>query len=119
MFFFFFFSFQIVLGIGAAIVEKLCTQDLNVVLVALDDKLLADFYATITKKYPKLSFRKVGVNLGGGDYVTPIQEATKDIDVTLVFNNAGFITAGFFADIPVEKSLANYECNATAAVKVC
>lgn len=31
-----------------------------------------------------------------GSYLEPIAEATKDIDVQLVFNNAGYILTGFF-----------------------
>ena len=31
-----------------------------------------------------------------GSYLGPIAEATKDIDVQLIFNNAGYILTGFF-----------------------
>jgi hypothetical protein len=41
---------------------------------------------------------QVGINLGRRDanYMEAIKEATKDIDVQLVFNNAGYIVTGFF-----------------------
>ncbi len=94
------------------------SQKINVVLVALDDRLLHDFHAELVTAHPGLTFRKVGVDLSRGDYVSPIAEATKDVDVQLVFNNAGFITAGLFADISYERNLGNYECNATSAVKI-
>ena len=48
-----------------------------------------------------MQFRKVGVNLGSSDekvYMEPIIAATKDIEVALVFNNAGFISTGFYSD---------------------
>jgi hypothetical protein len=32
----------------------------------------------------------------------PIIAATNDIDVNLVFNNAGFITPGFFHAVPLQ-----------------
>jgi short-subunit dehydrogenase len=35
-----------------------------------------------------------------------------------VFNNAGFITTGMFADVAIERHLANYECNAPCALKI-
>lgn len=38
---------------------------------------------------------QVGVNLGeDGDYMEKIISATKDLRISLVFNNAGFLTAG-------------------------
>ena len=98
-------------GIGRAIVEKLAKQGVNVVIASLDDQLLVDCHAAMEKAYPKLSFRKVGVNLASGDpetYMDPLIEATKDIEVTLVFNNAGFITTGFYSDVPLGRSMANY-----------
>lgn len=50
-------------GIGKAIVEKLCSQGINVVLVALDDDMLKNTFAEMESKYPKLQFRKVSVCL--------------------------------------------------------
>jgi short-subunit dehydrogenase len=35
-----------------------------------------------------------------------------------VFNNAGFMVTGFLDQTPIEKNLANMECNATAAVNI-
>lgn len=45
-----------------------------------------------------MSFRKVGVNLGKREtgYMQTIVQATQDIDVSLLFNNAGYIVTGFF-----------------------
>lgn len=105
-------------GIGKAIVEKLCKQEMNVVLVALQDKLLDETFAEIEKAHPNLKFRKVGCDLSQGDYMTPIIEGTKDLKVQLVFNNAGFITAGLFHKVPLGRSLGNYECNATSCLKI-
>ena len=47
-----------------------------------------------------------------------IIEATEDIDVQIVFNNAGYIVTGFFDHTSLDAQLANLECNATACVKV-
>jgi len=65
-----------------------------VVIVALDDPLLRDFHKRIQEEYPKQEFRAVGVDLGGDDYMPKIVEATTDLDIALLFNNAGFITIG-------------------------
>lgn len=48
-------------GIGKALATKLASQDLNVVLVALPDKLLDATYDELEKAYPKVTFRKVGL----------------------------------------------------------
>eukprot|EP00051_Salpingoeca_urceolata_P027451 m.481541 g.481541 ORF g.481541 m.481541 type:complete len:327 (-) comp22202_c0_seq1:44-1024(-) len=105
-------------GIGKAIVEKLVAQEINVVLVALEDELLDKTFQEIVKANPSLEFRKVGVDLSRPGYLEQIDDQTKDLDINLVFNNAGYITPGVFARLPLEKSLCNYECNATAAVKI-
>lgn len=105
-------------GIGKSIVERLCEQEINVVLVALEEKMLDDTFAEMEKRYPKLQFRKVGCDLSKGDYMTPIIDGTKGIDVQLVFNNAGFITAGLFHKVALGRNLGNFECNATSTIKI-
>lgn len=108
-------------GIGRAIVEKLASQDVNVVIVALQDSLLDSFHAEVGNKFPHLKFRKVGVSLAERDesvYMKPIIAATSDIHVSLLFNNAGFICVGLFSDVPVGKWLANMHCNATCAIPI-
>jgi short-subunit dehydrogenase len=106
-------------GIGKAIAEKLASQGVSVVLAALDDTLLANTFAELQKRYPSVSFRKVGVNLGqDGRYMDAIVEATRDIDVNLVFNNAGYICPGLFADTEYDRLRANFECNAGCVVPI-
>ena len=47
-----------------------------------------------------------------------VHQATKDLDIAIVFNNAGYIVTGFFDHTTLDAQLANLECNATACVKV-
>jgi len=105
-------------GIGRAITEKLASQGINVVLVALDDKFLKDFYAEIKTKNPSLEFRCVGADLSKDYAVDAVIKATEDISVSLLFNNAGFVIAGLFPDVALEKSLANVSVNVTCGVKL-
>lgn len=106
-------------GIGRALTEKLAKQGINVVMVALDDKLFADSFDYMTKTYTNIQFRRVGCNLGKqGGYMQAIKDATKDLEITLIFNNAGYVSTGHFADSELEKPMANYECNATAPVQI-
>jgi len=105
-------------GIGRAITEKLAKQNINVVIVALDDTVLREFHEKIQKEFPNLQFRAVGVDLGGADYLERIIENTNDIDICLLFNNAGFITIGLFSDLSLERQLKNYNVNATSAIRI-
>lgn len=106
-------------GIGKAIAFKLAKQGLNVVVVSLDDDILKETITQLRETYKDLEFRSVGVNFSPGvDYLTEIDKATKDIDIPIIFNNAGFLVTGFFDQAPLGKLLANVECNATAAVNI-
>lgn len=107
-------------GIGKAIAERLAQQGINVVLVALPGELLDGAYQELSKKYGAVEFRKVGVNLGqqGGDYLNDIIKSTNDIDVNLLFNNAGFMLTGFFDSTDLDKQMLNMECNATSVVRL-
>lgn len=105
-------------GIGAALVRKLASQKLNVVVVALDDAMFADFQKKIVEEFPEQQFRFVGCDLSNatGDYLETVKKATDDIPVQIVCNNAGFITTGCFADTAVGRSMANYHTNVTACL---
>mmetsp|Transcript_9930 Transcript_9930/g.13699 ORF Transcript_9930/g.13699 Transcript_9930/m.13699 type:complete len:333 (+) Transcript_9930:72-1070(+) len=110
-------------GIGKAIVEKLATQGLNVVIVGLPDdaknKFLSETTEEMKKKYPDCKFESVGVKFAPGiDYMDTIVKATEDKKVQVVFNNAGYIVAEFFNQVPVSAQVANVECNAVAPVKI-
>lgn len=106
-------------GIGLAIVKKLAEQKINVVVVALDDKLLNDSVENLKSEFPNIEFRKVGVNFQhNGEYLNTITQATRDITVQLVFNNAGYIETGFFEKVSLQRQLNNLECNVSAAVQI-
>jgi hypothetical protein len=79
-------------GIGKEISEKLAKQGINVVIAALEDPLLAKTTVELQKKYPKVQIKKVACNLAKADFMDGLVDATKDHDINVVFNNAGFIT---------------------------
>jgi len=110
-------------GIGKAIVDKLASQGLNVIIIGLPDdnksKFLAQTTEEMKKKYPKCQFESIGVRFAPGvDYMKPILERTEDKKVNIIFNNAGYIVAEFFNQVSVEAQVANVECNAVAPVKI-
>ena len=95
-------------GIGKALANKLAAQGLNVVLAALDDDLLKNTTQELRDAYRSQEFRAVGIDLckhafpepdgwqGGHGFMAEIKKATADVDVQVVFNNAGFIRTGTF-----------------------
>lgn len=113
-------------GIGKAIVDRLLAQGVNTVVVALDDQLLRNMKAEYEnpkngKKPECVKMRWIGVDLGSVDpkvYMDPIKENTADIQIRMLFNNAGFILPGIFHMIDIGKHMGNYHCNATAAVLI-
>lgn len=106
-------------GIGKSLAESMAMQGLNVVLVSLPDKYLDETTESLRKNFPELQFRAVSAVFNHKtDYMPAIIEATKDIDVQCIFNNAGYIVTGFFDRCSLDSQLANLECNSTACVKV-
>eukprot|EP01023_Acetabularia_acetabulum_P061606 TRINITY_DN7462_c0_g1_i12.p1 TRINITY_DN7462_c0_g1~~TRINITY_DN7462_c0_g1_i12.p1 ORF type:complete len:316 (+),score=49.22 TRINITY_DN7462_c0_g1_i12:33-950(+) len=105
-------------GIGKALTLKLASQGLNVVLVALEDEWLEQTFKEVQEKFPHLQFRKIGVNLGNAGYMEAIIKGTEDIDIQVIFANAGYMVTGFFADSSLSKHLNNYECNLTSAISI-
>ncbi|KAI9487362.1 MAG: hypothetical protein EXX96DRAFT_552852 [Benjaminiella poitrasii] len=106
-------------GIGAALVRKYASQGLNVVVVALDDAVLGKFKETVQKEFPNVEFRFVGCDLSepsGEHYLAAVKEATHDIDVQILCNNAGYITTGGYADIPMKRELSNFHTNVTSGL---
>ncbi|KAJ3241231.1 hypothetical protein HDU78_001947 [Chytriomyces hyalinus] len=108
-------------GIGLAMSETLASQGINVVVAALNDKAMESAKVSLPRKFPGIQFRFVSVNLGAHDptvYMTPLIEATNDISVQLVFNNAGYILVGLFHLTSLEAIMSCLNCNNIAAVQI-
>eukprot|EP00122_Pirum_gemmata_P005947 Pgem_evm1s5432 len=105
-------------GIGRAMVEQLAEQGINVVIVAYPDKLLESSVEEYQKAYPDREFRKIGADLSKKEFLEDVVEKTKDLDISLLFNNAGFMKTGFFTTVPLGVQLANHDCNATSVVQL-
>jgi len=105
-------------GIGKELVRKLLSQGLNVVIVARDEPVFDQTIAEFKKLFASQEVRQVKANLSdaSGAWMAEVKKATDDLDVQLVFNNAGFILTGFFEQQAVEAHLANFHCNLTANV---
>jgi short-subunit dehydrogenase len=98
-------------GIGKSIVERLCQQGINVVIVAVPEKLLDETTTEMTRRFPSVQVKKVGVDLSRPGFMEEVTKETADKDVQLLFCNAGFMISGFFADTHIGKSKANAAVN--------
>jgi hypothetical protein len=86
-------------------------------MVAMDDPLLAKSYVDLRKEFPQIQFVKVSLTLPLGrgarrhwatrpptvrqvgvdlskDFMGEVEKNTKGLDISLLFNNAGFISTG-------------------------
>ena len=105
-------------GIGLSIVKKLARQGINVVVVAYPDAVLDKAMETLSQMFPKLEFRKLGVDLSSVNCAQVIAKETDDLAINMVFNNAGYIKPGLFAGLSLETLLANYNTNATCTLGI-
>lgn len=107
-------------GIGKSIAETMAVQGLNVALQSLpNDKAFDETFSDLKKNFPGQKFIKIETKFDHKtDYMKEIIEKTKDVDITIIFNNAGYIVTGFFDTNNIEGQIANMECNSTACVKV-
>lgn len=107
-------------GIGFSLAETLASQGLNIVLIALDNNDLRTATNTLQSRFPTQKFRAVPADLSleNGTYLDEIIAATHDIHVTLIFNNAGYILTGLFADRPLSAQLHNCHVNMLSTVRL-
>lgn len=107
-------------GIGKELVRKLLSQGLNVVIIARSEPVFDETVKELKALFPKCELRPVKADLsdGSGEWMADVKTATEDIDVQVVFNNAGYILTGFFEQHSVEAHLANFNCNLSANVRL-
>ena len=98
-------------GIGKAIVDKLCSQGISVVILAVPDSLLDTTTDEMSQKYPEVQVHKVGADLSKPGFLEELNKVTKDKEISLLFCNAGFMLSGFFASTHVNASKANSAVN--------
>ena len=93
--------------IGKLLPFKLAPQILDVVLVFIDNNLLKTTMEDIQDTYPHLKFGSIGVTFSTSiSYLKTIKDAMKDIDIPIVFGNAGFIFTGFIDPAPLYSSFS-------------
>jgi uncharacterized protein len=100
-------------GIGREFAHQFADAGINVVLVARRLAVLRDLGAALARDYG-VDYRAVGVDLSDPGMLTPIAEATKDIDVGLLVSNAGAALPGPFLDSDLQAQRAILRLNTAA-----
>lgn len=102
-------------GLGETFAKRLAAQGLNLVLTARREERLEKLAGSLSKDY-KIETRIVAVDLGNPDFLAVIKECTKDIEIGLLINNAGFTNSGEFLDNSLESEVLLVDVNIRAAM---
>src|SRR5262245_12917474 len=100
-------------GIGEAFARRLAGYGMNLVLVARREDRLRKL-ADDLQRHHSVSTRVVPVDLSRDDFLSTIEQATTDVQVSLLVNNAGIATSGNFLDNDLDAELALLHVNSRA-----
>jgi short-subunit dehydrogenase len=92
-------------GIGEAFARRLAEVGMNLVLVARRVDRLRNLADDLKGRY-SVSTRVVSVDLSQPDFLPVVEQATADLQVGLLVNNAGVATTGRFLDNDLASELA-------------
>ncbi|ORW33817.1 hypothetical protein AWB91_06560 [Mycobacterium paraense] len=102
-------------GIGREFAHQLADAGINVVLVARRLAALQELGSALARGYG-VDYRAVGVDLSDPGMLTPITQATNDIDVGLLVSNAGAALPGPFVGSDLQAQRAILRLNTAAHV---
>src|SRR5262245_54656452 len=92
-------------GIGGVLARRLAEIGMNLVLVARREERLRHLAEDLQSRH-SVSTRVVPVDLSQDDFLPIVEEATADLEVGLLVNNAGIATIGKFLDNDLRAELA-------------
>ena len=97
-------------GVGEVFARRLAEIGMNLVLVARREDRLRKLAEELQSKH-SVSTRVVPVDLSRADFLPTIEQATNDLQVGLLVNNAGFANTGKFLDNDLASELALLHVN--------
>ena len=104
-------------GVGLEFSRQIAANGLNVVLVARSAGKLKELASSIETDYP-VKTRIVVADLTDPAGIARLLEATTDINIGLLVNNAGREDSGPFLQIPVDDALKTIDLNIKAPVQL-
>ncbi len=102
-------------GLGEGFARELAAKGMNLVLAARRLDRLEALGRELEKQYG-IQTRAVAVDLGSEDFLDTVKEQTRDLEIGLLVNNAGFTNSGDFLDNTLEKELLLVHVNIRAAM---
>ena len=102
-------------GIGEAFARRLAAWGINVVLVARREDRLVRLASQLVKAHG-VETRIVSVDLATDDFLPVVADATHDLDIGLLVNNAGALAAGRFLDHDLGDELNRLNLNTRAVL---
>ena len=100
-------------GIGEQFARRLAEAGLNLVLIARREDRLRKLAEDLQSEH-SVSTRVVPVDLSQDDFLPVIEQATNDLQIGLMVNNAGFANTGKFLDNDLGSELALLHVNSRA-----
>ena len=101
------------MGLGAEFARQLAAHGLNLILVDIQSEALKETSDALANHF-SVDIRSVTLDLGAEDILPSMIDATRDLEIGLLVNNAGTSLIGHFLDVPLEKHLSILNINARA-----
>jgi short-subunit dehydrogenase len=102
-------------GIGEAFARQLAAKGIHLVLIARRDDRLRKLADELLVQH-SVNTRIVPVDLAGDEFLPDITEATHELDIGLLVNNAGVLRAGRFLDHDLHDELNQSNLNTRAVL---
>ena len=102
-------------GIGEAFARQLAAKGIHLVLVARREDRLQRLAAEVSKAHG-IETRIVPVDLAGEDFLPVVEQATSDLEIGLLVNNAGVLSSGRFLDHDLQDELNQLNLNTRAVL---
>jgi short-subunit dehydrogenase len=102
-------------GIGETFARRLAEMGLNLVLIARREDRLRQMADDLQRRHG-VATCVVAADLSRNDFLPVVEQATADLDVGLLVNNAGVMTVGKFLDNDLAAEMAQLHINGRATL---
>ena len=104
-------------GLGLSFAKKLAAYGFDLLLIARRKERLQEIATQLESEY-SIQCEIIPTDLAIVENIEKVADDIKQIsNLDILINNAGFATKGYFADVPIEKSLAMLNVHLTATIQ--
>mmetsp|Transcript_29899 Transcript_29899/g.29440 ORF Transcript_29899/g.29440 Transcript_29899/m.29440 type:complete len:323 (-) Transcript_29899:22-990(-) len=101
-------------GIGTEYCKQLAKQGFNLVLLGRNKQKLDDLEAELKRDHLQLKTKIVVADFGediSPEFYEKLYDQMKDLDVSMLINNAAILNSGFFEDSPIQDLISRANLN--------